>query len=67
MIPSIFRIGILYLFDDVAIEWILSSEQIHPHSDNIFNIFVVWMVGYGWVVFCHFKKIFLVYLNCLSS
>ena len=45
MVPAILGVGILELFDDVTIERVLPGEQIDPHSDDVFDIFVIGMAG----------------------
>lgn len=67
MVPSILGIGILELFYDITVKWIISSEKIDPHSEYIFYIFVVRMVCDGRVVFCYFEEVLFVYFNCFSS
>ena len=67
MVPAILGVGILELFDDVTIERVLPGEQIDPHSDDVFDIFVIGMAGDRWVVLRCFEKILFVDLYGLAS
>jgi hypothetical protein len=66
MVPTILRVGVLELLDDVAIKGVVSGEQVHPHSDKVFDIFVIRVTGYCGVVLRCFEEKLLVNLDCFT-